>query len=254
MPVSIDVAHVDEVRRAGRTAHRHPPHPRPRVAGVGEDPAVAGVARGVEGGETDMAVVGHVERRPTPRLGVVHHHDQLGLHAPDHRGEVAPQRQAVLDHAVDMTVEELDRLHADDGRAGVLLGLPQWSGLRRGHPVDARLTAGDEEVRHAFAHGGPARDRGGGAVLEVVGVGDDAQRARPVVREGFHRSIDAGVQNFAVIEHRAHAFLEVLERQRVVVGVERGLVPVVGELRGEVEPRRRPRTGRARSGRRRSGA
>src|SRR5690349_9806899 len=36
----------------------------------------------------------------------------------------------------------------------------------------------------------------------------------------------------------AHERLEVLELQRVVVRVERDLVPLVGELRGEVEPRR----------------
>ena len=50
-----------------------------------------------------------------------------------------------------------------------------------------------------------------------------------------------------------HERLEVLERQRVVVGVERDLVPVVGELRREVEPRLRLRTGHGRWGRRRSG-
>ena len=40
-------------------------------------------------------------------------------------------------------------------------------------------------------------------------------------------------------EHLAHALLEVLEGERVVVGVEGLLVPVVGELLGELRTRRR---------------
>ena len=56
---------------------------------------------------------------------------------PDRGREIAPERQPVLDHAVDVTVEELDRLDADHRRAGALLGLAQRSGLVRRHAVDA---------------------------------------------------------------------------------------------------------------------
>ena len=52
---------------------------------------------------------------------------------------------------------------------------------------------------------------------------------------------------------RGRQRLEVLERQRVVVGIEGDLVPVVGELRREVEPRLALVLRRARRGRRRSG-
>ena len=53
-------------------------------------------------------------------------------------------------------------------------------------------------------------------------------------------------------EHAAHQRLEVLERQRVVGGVERGLVPLVGEALGERRTTRGRGTARGRSGRRRS--
>ncbi len=49
--------------------------------------------------------------------------------------------------------------------------------------VDARLTARHEEVRDLLALARPASDRAGGAVLEVVRVRDDRERALPVVRE-----------------------------------------------------------------------
>ena len=159
----------------------------PRVTGVGEDPAVAGVTRRVERGQADVPVVGHVEAPATPRLPVVRRHDEVGLVPPDRGREIAPERQPVLHHAVDVTVEELDRLDADHGRAGALLGLPQRSGLGRRHAVDAGFTARDEQVHDLLARRGPAGDGTGRAVLEVVGVGDDAERARPVVREGLQR-------------------------------------------------------------------
>ena len=74
----------------------------------------------------------------------------------------------------------------------------QGSGFGRRHAVDPGLAAGDQQVRHVLARGGPVRDRGGGAVLQIVGVGDDAQRAHPVVGEGFHDLLESGSQNFAV--------------------------------------------------------
>ena len=54
--------------------------------------------------------------------------------------EVVTQRQAVLDDAVGVTVEELDRVDADDRRAGPLFRLAQPGRFLGCHRVDARLT------------------------------------------------------------------------------------------------------------------
>ena len=92
-------------------------------------------------------------------------------------------------------------------------------------------------------------------LLEVLGVARREHDRRTFARERVRVRLpepraDAGDDRYLAVEehrggsegarareHLAHERLEVLERQRVVVGVERGLVPVVGELRGEVEPR-----------------
>jgi hypothetical protein len=83
-----------------------------------------------------------------------------------------------------MTVEELHVFDAHRSCAGALLGLPHPRGGDRVESVDAGLPAGDEEVGDLLAVTGPTRDRSGGAVLEVVGMGDDAERASSVGREG----------------------------------------------------------------------
>ena len=142
----------------------------------------------VEHRPADVAVVGHVERPPAPRLPEVDRQHHVGPVATDRRGQVAPQRHAVLDEAVDVTLEELDRFDADDPRAGVLLGLAHLRGLVGRHAVDAGLTARHEQVGHPLAGRGPLRDRARHAVLEVVGVRDDAERARPGLGERLHAS------------------------------------------------------------------
>jgi hypothetical protein len=100
--------------------------------------------------------------------------------AADGGGQVAPQRQAVLDHPV-AVVEELDLVHADDGAAGPLLGLAHHRGLGRVHAVDARLAPGHQQVGDVLALVGPAGDRGRTPVLHVVGVGHDHERPPPVL-------------------------------------------------------------------------
>ena len=74
---------------------------------------------------------------------------------------------------------------ADDPRRLDLLGLADACGTRRAQPVDAGLAAGHHAVDDLLALPGPAGDRGGGAELQVVGVRDDAERALPVLAEGF---------------------------------------------------------------------
>jgi len=81
--------------------------------------------------------------------------------------------------------EELDGVDADDAGGLDLLGLAQRSTLFGVEAVDAGLAAGDHAVHDVFALAGPARDRGGRAVFEVVGVGDDGERAVPVLGEGL---------------------------------------------------------------------
>ena len=61
--------------------------------------------------------------------------------------------------------------------------------------------AGDEQVGHGSPVGGPPGDRARGPVLEVVGVGDDGEGARPVVREGGVRGGHARI----LAAHRAVA-------------------------------------------------
>ena len=102
----------------------------------------------------------------------------------DRPGDVAAQRHAVLDGAV-AVVAEVDRLDADPAGALALLLLADPGGLLGGHRVDARLTAGQQEVRDGRALAHPAVDGGGGAVLDVVRVRDDAQHGRVGAVEGL---------------------------------------------------------------------
>src|SRR5215510_3317889 len=60
------IADVDVVRARRRTGERRQSHAVPTVTGVGEEPAVARVARRVEHRPADVAVVGHVVRATAP--------------------------------------------------------------------------------------------------------------------------------------------------------------------------------------------
>ena len=102
--------------------------------------------------------------------------------AADRAGDVAAQVEAVLDHPV-AVVEELDDVHAHLGGAGPLLGLAEGPGLVGVEAVDAGLTAAGQQVADGPALGGPAGHGRRRAVLEVVRMGHDRQRALPVLRE-----------------------------------------------------------------------
>ena len=103
-----------------------------------------------------------------------------GSVAADLRGDRSPQRKAVLQYAVGQA-EELDLGNADDGGRRALLGLAHRARLLRAHGVDTGLAARGQAVRDLLALPGPPRDGGGGAVLEVVGMGDDGERSLPVL-------------------------------------------------------------------------
>ena len=91
---------------------------------------------------------------------------------------------AVLDGAV-AVVAEVDGVDPDPAGALALLLLADAGRLVGGHRVDARLAAGEQEVRDGRALAHPAVDGGGGAVLDVVGVRDDAEHGGEGVVEGL---------------------------------------------------------------------
>ena len=202
-----EAGHVDRVRGRGRCVERDEAHAVPGLEALlgelGEHPAVRGVARRVEEREADEAVVGVVHRSArSPVVAVVDRDDHVGPMAPDRGGEVASQRDPVLDDAVGV-VEELDGVDAHLGRArDLFLGAPGTAHVGR-QALDACFSAGDERVDDRATFAGPARDRTGRAVLEVVGVRRDRERARPVVGEGLEwrvvraRHIECGVAKTA---------------------------------------------------------
>ena len=97
--------------------------------------------------------------------------------AADDADEITTQAETGLDGAVGVPVEELDRVDPDLAGRGDLFPLAQRPRVGRRRPVDPGLAAGDEQVGHLDAGGDPAVDGRGRAVLEVVGVGGDAQDA-----------------------------------------------------------------------------
>ena len=171
---------------------RTPPHGSEVVGQLlGEDPAVAGVADGVQHRPADGDVVGLVEVLPAPgSVEVAGDHDLRTVPAYDGR-ERAPQRHAVLQDPVRQP-QEVHHVDTDDPRGLDLLGLPDGAALVGVHAVDAGLTAGDHAVRDLLALPGPARHRGGGAELHVIGMGDDAQRPLPVLVERRERRGSVG--------------------------------------------------------------
>ena len=125
--------------------------------------------------------------RPGPKvLAVVQRHDHLGTDPADGRGDVGPQPQPVLEHPVGVA-EDLEVGHADGVAGGVLLAGPQRRRLLRRHAVDAGLARGDQRVGDGLALVGPPGHRRRGAVLHVVGVGDDRQPHLPVLGHGLQR-------------------------------------------------------------------
>jgi hypothetical protein len=88
-------------------------------------------------------VVGHVDERAAVGLPVVDRQHHLRPVAPDGGGDVAPQLQPVLQHAVGV-VEELDLVHTHHRSAGALFGHAHPGGLLRLHAVDAGLALGGQ--------------------------------------------------------------------------------------------------------------
>ena len=180
--------HVDVVRRgaAPRDGEGLDPTPRlqPLVGELGVQPAVAGIRHGIQRGQADGAVVGLVDHAPAEPLVPRARDDEVGALAPDGAGDLASQRHAVLDRAV-AQVAELDDVDPDPASALALLRLADDGGLVGVHRVDARLAPGEQEVADVRALAHPAVDGGGGAVLDVVGVRDDAQDAGEVALEGL---------------------------------------------------------------------
>src|SRR5918996_1579504 len=216
---------VHGVQRPGRPRDRQVTPARPRfqalVAQLREHPAVRGVAHRVDGRLPHDAVVGHVEVGAAVGLAVVDGDHQLGALAPDGGGQVAPQRQAVLDRAVGV-VEELDVGHSHHRGAVSLLAHPYPGALGGVHRVDAGLALADEQVGDPLALSGPAGYGGGTAVLHVVGVGHDRQRPLPVLRELVERRLGLGGHPFAdstrrramTLRHRVSSAPSKIDRTR----------------------------------------
>ena len=167
----------------------HGPAAAPRLEPVGqllgEDPPVAGVTHAVEDGASGRDVVGLVERSRAEGVAEVAGDHDLGPVLAHHPGDRGAQVEAIHQHPVG-EAEEVDAVDAHDARRLDLLRLADGAALVGVQPVDASLAAGDHAVDDVLALTRPARDRGRGAVLEVVGVGDDGGRPGPVLRERLH--------------------------------------------------------------------
>jgi len=118
-----------------------------------------------------------------PRAG---DHD-VRLELPDPPCDVATQVEGVDQHPV-RVVEHGQVGHAHGVAGRTLLPCPQRAGLLR-RTLHARLPCGEQQVRHVDPGFGPLRDSGGGAVLDVVRVGDYAQHSLEVTIGEY---LDAG--------------------------------------------------------------
>src|SRR4249920_2172535 len=124
--------HVHAVARLRRTGETDVAHTVPRLeallAELSEDPPIAGVTSSIESGEADspmISLVGHAGDHAYRESAT---DDHLRAVSPDRAGDVAPQRQAVLDRAVTM-IKEFDDLHTNlEGSLAFLL-LPHRAGL-----------------------------------------------------------------------------------------------------------------------------
>ena len=179
-----------------RRGERHQTHAVPRLLSIAElvveHPPVAGVTAGIQRGPADGDVVGHVEPAAGERVPVVQAENHLGAVPADGQGEVSPQRYAVLDHPIGVTVEELHGVNPDHrGGPNLLVGSQRPALLGRDR-VDAGLSPGDEQIADLLALIGPPGHGGRGPVLGVVGVGHDEQGPVPVLGESLHAPIVSG--------------------------------------------------------------
>ena len=106
---------------------------------------------------------------------------------PNGSGDVTPKVEVRHDHSVGMA-EELDRVDADDRRAGALLGFAERPRLLR-RDREAGFATRHERVGDPLAGRGPLGDGARCPVFEVVGMGDDRQPRRPVLRQRFQGHI-----------------------------------------------------------------
>ena len=115
----------------------------------------------------------------------------VALHRAYDAGDLATQRHAVLEHAVGL-LEELHRRDAHDARRLDLLGLAHDPALVGVHAVDAGLAAGHHAVGDVLSLRRPPGHGSGCPELHVVGMGDHAQRALPVLGQRGERGGDFG--------------------------------------------------------------
>jgi hypothetical protein len=176
------VGRVDAVGRLRAPAERGEAHAVPRIAPIGEHPRVRGVAHGVEQRPADRPMVGVVPARPAPAVSEVDRQHHLGPVTADRRGEIGAQRQPLDDRPVG-PAEELDVVDTDDTAAGDLLFPAQRADLVGRHRRDPGLAVGHQHIGDVLALPRPSSDRRRGAVLHVVGMGDDGERPLPVLGE-----------------------------------------------------------------------
>ena len=174
------VGGVDGMGRLGAGVERHEPNAVPRVATIGENPRVGRVARRVQQGAADGAVVGVVPTPWPPRVPEVDRHDDLGPVPTDLGGKVGTQCQSLDDRAVGPP-EERHLVHAHDGAARLLLAPPDRTGLGGIHRRDPRFAVRHEDVGELLALPGPSSNGRGRAVLHVVGMRDHREPALPVL-------------------------------------------------------------------------
>ncbi len=92
------------------------------------DRKVAGVASGIQGGQTDHSMtrlIGNAAEHPDGGWPANHHIRSVPAGG---SRDIPPQRQAVFHHTV-LVIQKLHRLHAGLGRAQSLFFLPQRAGL-----------------------------------------------------------------------------------------------------------------------------
>jgi len=158
----------------------------PFIEQFAEHPTVAGVADAVEDSSSDRDVVGLVRRPRPPRVVVVARDHDVRTVPANGPGDVAAQGEAVLDHPVGVA-EELHDLDANQRRARAFFLLTQRATLLGRNAVDACLAAGGQAVHNPLALRGPAGDRCGRSVFEVIGVCDDSQCDSPGLVDGLQR-------------------------------------------------------------------
>src|SRR4029450_8099709 len=155
--------HLHAVVRLRRTGETDITHAVPRLeallAELSEDPAIAGVTSSIESGEADSPMISLVGHTGDHAYRESTTDDHLRAVSSDRAGDVAPQRQAVLDRAVTV-IKEFDDLHADLAGRFAFFVLPQRAGFVRVHRIDPGLAARHHEIGDLLALAGPLGDRG----------------------------------------------------------------------------------------------